>query len=871
MVGVPRWVRRLAWLSLCVFVVVAIAAGAVNWTVRRSFPQTEGRVVVDGLDAEVTVLRDEFGIPQVYADTSHDLFLAQGYVQAQDRFYEMDVNRHITAGRLTEMFGRDALDNDKFVRTLGWRRVAEQELALLSTDTRGHLEAFADGVNAYLTERQGSRLSLEYAVLRVGGLDYAPEPWVPADSLAWLKAMAWDLGGNADEEIDRSLASATLSRAEIEQLYPAYPYADHPPVVTQGAIVDGVYEQDATKGGTRLPRRPPFRLAPADGSFAGTSHPRQHLTLGARDALREAASATDRLSALLGTGAGLGSNAWAVSGTHTASGAPILANDPHLGASMPGAWYQMGLHCTAVNADCPFDVTGFTFAGLPGVVIGHNADIAWGFTNLNPDVQDLYLERLTGPEHYRYDGRRARLGTREEAFIIPGEADPLTITVRESRHGPLVSDVDDEFADAGASAPAAPPGSSRQYEYAVALRWTALVPSTTADALFGINAARNWDEFRDAAQQFAAPSQNLVYADVDGHVGYQTPGLIPVRRTGDGSWPVPGWDPAYEWDEEFVPFDALPSVLDPKGGYVVTANQAVTKPEYPYFLGESFDYGFRSQRIRHLLKQGSLTVNDMSAIQLDDFSELAKQLTPLLTAIDMPSRYYEQGRRVLSSWDRRYDADSAGAAYFNVTWSRILALTFHDQLPREAWPDGGSRWWQVVLNLVSKPQHEFWDDASTPDDRESRDDILERSLTQARDELTSLLARDPGEWQWGKLHTLDLRSATLGSSRSPVAFLFNRGGYELAGAGSVVNATSWDAAKEYSVTSVPSMRMVVALDDLDAARWINLTGASGHAYHSNYVDQTALWAHGGTLPWVFTKSAVESAMADRLVLASTRE
>lgn len=871
MVGVPRWVRRLAWLSALVLIVVAIAAAAANWTVRRSFPQTEGRVVIDGLDSEVTVLRDGFGIPQVYADTAHDLFLVQGYVQAQDRFYEMDVNRHITAGRLTEMFGRDALDNDTFVRTLGWRRVAEQELALLSTDTRAYLEAFADGVNAYLAEHQGSRLSLEYAVLRVGGLDYTPEPWVPADSLAWLKAMAWDLGGNAEEEIDRSLASMTLSKAEIEQLYPAYPYADHTPIVTQGAIVDGVYEQDATKEGTRLPRRPPFLLAAGDQASGGTAHTRQHLPLGARDALRRAASATDRLRALLGTGDGIGSNAWAVSGAHTASGAPILANDPHLGASMPGAWYQMGLHCTAVKADCPFDVTGFTFAGLPGVVIGHNADIAWGFTNLNPDVQDLYLERLTGPDHYRYDGRRAKLDTREEAFAIPGEADPVTITVRESRHGPLVSDVDDEFAKAGASAPAAPSGSSPRYEYAVALRWTALVPSPTADAIFGINAARSWEDFREAARQFAAPSQNLVYADADGHVGYQTPGLIPVRRTGDGSWPVPGWDPAYEWDDEFVSFDALPSVLDPKDGYVVTANQAVTEPEYPYFLGDSFDYGFRSQRIRLLLRQGPLTVDDMSAIQLDDSSQLATRLTPLLSAIDLPSRYYEQGRRVLSSWDGRNDADSAGAAYFNVTWARILALTFHDQLPEEAWPDGGSRWWQVVMNLVSEPQHEFWDDVDTPDVRESRDDILERALMQARDELTSLLARDPATWKWGKLHSLELRSATLGSSRSPVAFLFNRGGYELAGSGSVINATSWNAAKGYAVTSVPSMRMVVPLDDLDAARWINLTGASGHAYHSNYIDQTALWAQGRTLPWVFTKSAVESATTDRLVLASTRE
>ena len=854
MVRVPRWVKVLSWVAALVVVVLVAGLLSAVWIVHRSFPQTDGRITLKGPDDAITVVRDSHGIPQVYADTAHDLFFGQGYVQAQDRFFEMDFRRHVTAGTLTELFGRDALKTDEFVRTLGWRRVAEQELPLLSTRTRDYLQAYSDGVNAYLAGHSGSRLSLEYAVLQADGVHAKPDLWTPVDSLAWLKAMAWDLGGNLDDEVDRSLESATLSMRQIGQLYPRYPYAAHTPIVTQGAVVDGVYEQNASKGGTRLPRRPPFLLRSAR-------------------ALRGVRSASRGLSSLLGlaTGDGLGSNAWAVSGRHTASGSPILANDPHLSASMPGTWYQMGLHCTTVSSACPFDVSGFTFAGLPGVVIGHNAHIAWGFTNVDPDVEDLYLEKLYRGDRYLYNGRKLPLVTRRESFRIAGEDEPVTITVRECRAGPLISDVGSDEAKVGRTAPVPASAPSRGRGYGVALRWTALQPGRTADALFGIDAARNFRQLHDAARTFEAPGQNIVYADVHGHIGYQATGRIPIRRTGQGDWPVPGWDPAYEWSDSYVPYDALPNVRDPKDGYVVTANQAVTRPRYPYYIGDSYDSGYRSSRIRALLehKQG-LTVQDMASIQLDDYSVLAEKLVPLLRSIPLPSPYYRQGQQVLDDWDFHQDSDSPGAAYFNVVWRRLLALTFHDQLPKAAWPDGGSRWWQVVLDLVKRPHDIFWDDIDTAGIRESRDDILRKALIQGRDEITRILSRDPSRWAWGELHTLTLRNQTLGSEGSPVAFLFNRGGYRLAGGGSLVDATSWDAAKGYGATSVPSMRMIVPLDDFDGARWVNLTGASGHAYDGHYTDQTKLWAAGETLPWRFTRDSVRSSAADTLVLEPSR-
>ncbi len=832
-------------LALAVVLVATLLTAV--WTVQRSMPQTEGSITLDGLDGEVIVIRDDHGIPQIYADSTDDLFYAQGFVQAQDRFFEMDFRRHLTAGRLTELFGADALETDTFVRALGWRRVAEQELPLLRPATRSYLEHFARGVNAYLTDRGGAELSLEYAVLGLDGVDTSPEPWTSADSLAWLKAMAWNLGGNMDDEVTRSLLSSQLTRQEIVTLYPPYPYDENKPAVNQGAVIDGVFEQDATGAGTRLPNRPGYLSA-------------------GQEALLRARRASAGVSELLGRGGGLGSNAWAVSGKHTSSGAPLLANDPHLGPSMPGVWYQMGLHCNEVSRDCPFDVSGFTFAGFPGVVIGHNARVAWGFTNLNPDVQDLYLEKVSG-DSVLYDGRQVALKTREETFSIAGEDEAVTMTVRESRHGPLISETSDDIADVGDNAPVPPASPPRGGGYAVALQWTALTPGRTADSLFAINASSSFDDFREAARDFQAPSQNLVYADVDGHIGYQAPGAIPIRRTGQGDWPVPGWDPAYGWAPDPVPYDALPSVLDPEDGYVVSANQPVAGRSYPYYLGSSFDYGYRAQRIRTLLEgSDTLTPDDMSRIQLDDYSLLARELTARLRSIKIEDDHYSAGQRVLSDWDFRMDADAPGAAYFNVVWSQLLKLTFADQLPPGSRPDGDSRWWAVMRTMLDEPDNDFWDDVDTTDVVESRDDILLAALLQARDELTAKLSRDPGDWRWGMLHKLTLRNESLGSAGSPVGFLFNRGPYELSGGPSLLNATSWDAADGYEVTAVPSMRMVVPLEDLDAARWINLTGASGHAYNDNNTDQTELWVAGETLPWVFSRDRVQKAGVDVLIL-----
>ena len=858
------WPRAARWSAYGVVgLVLLLVAGLVTAVVlvRRPFPQVDGSIQVPGLTGEVKVIRDDHGIPQLYADSLADLMAAQGYVHAQERFYEMDVRRHVTAGRLSELFGADTLESDEFIRTLGWREVAEQELPLLQPATRAALEAYAAGVNAYLDSHSPSEIAVEYTVLGLGGLDYRPEPWTAVDSLAWLKSMAWDMKGNLDEEIERALLSAEHTPEEVAELFPAYDYRAHRPIVGQGAVVDGVFEPDATTGGTRNPQRPAY-------------------TAGQRLQLGELHRTLDRLPQLLGRGDGIGSNSWVVDGEHSGTGQPLLANDPHLGVSVPGTWVQMGLHCTTVSADCPLDVAGFTFSGVPGVIIGHNADIAWGFTNMGPDVTDLYLERVTD-DRWEQDGRLLPLTTREETIEVRGQ-DDVTITVRSTRHGPILSDRFDFYGELTDAAPddssgsgPAPMAGTRP---AISLAWTALTPTTTADAILALNAATDWDTFREAASSFAVPAQNLVYADRDGHIGYQAPGLIPIRKSGnDGLAPQAGWRSENDWTGEYVPFDGLPNVLDPDEGFVATANQAVVGPEYPYYLTADWDRGYRSERIRRLLTEridehGPLSVDDMAAIQLDTRNPLAPALVPWLLDVDLPRGYYSDGKRLLRGWDFDQPADSAAAEYFNVVWRTLLAMTFHDDMPQDVWPYGGDRWVAVVTGLLDRPESAWWDDQDTPDEVETRDDILRAVMLEARDEVTRLDALRVEGWEWGHLHRLELRSSTLGDwGIGPVEWLVNRGGWKVGGGSAAVNAAGWNADAGYTVDFAPSMRMVVSLADLDDSRWINLTGVSGHPFSEHYTDQTDLWARGETLPWPFSRDAVEESAEHTLTLEPADE
>lgn len=849
-----RALRLLAGTAAVVVLALVVVVALAATVVRRPLPDVAGAVDMPGLTADVRVLRDARGVPSIYAEDAEDLFAAQGYVHAQDRFFEMDYRRHVTSGRLSELVGPndDALAADTVIRTFGWRDVAEQEWTLLDATTRGYLTAYADGVNAYLAERDAESLGVEYAVLGLQVAVGQPEPWHPIDSLAWLKAMAWDLRGNYDDELARALSYSTVRDvARVNELFPRYPQEVNAPILTPAAAVSAPVEPDADPATFLLP--------------------------GLEEALAATRAAMDAVPHLLGDGDGTGSNSWVVSGAHTESGLPLLANDPHLSISSPGIWTQMGLYCTEVSNACPFEVSGFTFSGFPGVIIGHNADLAWGLTNLGADVTDFFVERTQPAEGtYLRDGEQVRMEERTETIRVNG-AEPVELVIRSTVHGPIVSDALGVGRLVAAPLPTGVRGVPE-----VALAWTALEPGTTARAVFALNTAQDAADIAAAAALFGVPSQNIVFATVGGQIGYQAPGVIPLRQRvtdgpvpSDGTWPRPGWDSRYDWQGYADPA-TLPAAVDPPEGYLVAANQAVTVAGVEPFLTADWDYGYRSQRIRTLLDEAiadgrTLDAAAMSALQGDQWSPYAAALVPALLEAPVEDPFTAQGVDLLREWDYVQSADSAAAAYFAAVWATLLELTFWDDLPEDAWPSGDSRWLEVVVRLLEEPDNPWWDDRSTINVVESRNEVLSRTMTTARLRLTVELGKDAGDWQWGRLHTAAPEHSVLGGAGIPAAVrqLVNPHPLGVGGGSSIVNATSWDAATgSFEVTSAPSMRMVADLADLDASTWVNLTGSSGHPASVHYTDQFEAWATGETFPWPFSAEAVTEAAVRELTLRS---
>jgi penicillin amidase len=828
-----------------VTVIALIAAGFVVWTIQRSFPQLEGTIAVEGLGEDVTVQRDALGIPTITASGTDDLFFAQGYVHAQDRFWEMDFRRHVTSGRLSELFGESQLGTDRFLRTLGWREIAAEEVVALDPEVASYYEAYAEGVNAYLAEHDGADASFEYAVLGLQNPDYEIEPWTPEDSVAWLKAMAWDLRTNIEDETERALLAPDFPSDELAQLYPDYPYERHPVIVPTLELA-----QPASAGAA---------------SDAGTATATVEWT--------EAGDVIEAVGALIGdAGEGIGSNSWAVAGDLTESGMPLLANDPHLGAALPSVWHQVGLKCRTVTAACAFDVSGFSFSGVPGIIIGHNSRVAWGFTNLTTDVTDLYLEKIQGGQYWR-DGQLVPLEERTETIEVAG-SDDVELVIRSTVNGPILSGLTPDFTAiaedpySGTDGAVAAPAASPEGQYAVSLRWTALEAGTTAASIFALNLAEDFEDFRAAAALFDVPAQNLLYADVDGNIGYQTPGRLPIRGAGDGSMPQPGWDSAYAW-QGFIPFDELPTAYNPPEGYIVTANNAIVDEDYPYLLTRDWDYGWRAARIVDLLQRkaamGPLTVSDMREIQADNEFAMGKKLSAAYMDVATGRQGPDAALELLRSWDAQNDADSPAAAYANVLWDQLVQDVFANGRDEPAPVTGHGRLFLVVDGLLDDPASEWWTNADLGVD--GRDEMLEHAANEAYDRLVALQGDNPAKWSWGELHALPLRSDTFGSSGiAPIEMLFNRGPYPVGGGTSVANATGWDIGGTFETITVPSMRMVVDLADFDASGWNHLTGTSGHTFHPNYVDQTPTWQRAELTPWAFTDAAVDAATTHTLTL-----
>ncbi len=861
-------VLRGALVVVMVLVLVAVVSvgGLLAAITASGQPQLSGTVRLPGLAGEAEVSRDVSGVTHITAGTSHDLFHAQGWVHASERMWQMEIWRRIGAGRLSELFGESQVDTDSFIRTLDWRGAAARDLEVLSDETRGFLQAYADGVNAYL-DGHPNALGLSFVVAgALSGQGSAltglrPEPWTPLDTLTWAKVQAWGLGGNMDTEIFRMLVDARLGDPGLtDQLFPAYP-ADRP-------VIAAPETPTAT-----TPRTPAAtvvgRTAAALDEAAWTELAR---VANAIPAIAGLAPERDMVN-----DGGVGSNNWVVAPSHTTSGGALLANDPHLGFNMPSVWYVNGLHCRPVSDACPFDVAGVTFPGTPGVIAGHNGRIAWGVTNVNPDVQDLVEEKVdpADPAKYLTSNGSIPFTVRTETIRVAGGAD-VTLAVRATSHGPIINDTDDRLKTA-----------SSLY----ALRWTALAePDRVSEAFLDVDRASDWTSFRAALAKFGAPSQNFVYADADGHIGYQMPGKVPVRTLVDdhGLRPVPGWDGRHEW-ASYVPFDDLPSVFDPASGRIATANNAVYSDKA--FIGAEYDRGDRAARILELIDAAGdkVTLDTLSAIQGDTKLRRADRLKAALDAMD-PRPATEDGRAVqglISRWDGRCDIDSTGCSAYLVSEMALERAIFDDDLGPQARDFIGSDYAQdVAATLVGSSEGRasaWWGDVKTGTGA-SATDVTAKAFDTAGSWLRRDLG-DPGAWTWGRIHTIQFRESTLGDSGiAPLEAYFNSGTTPVAGAAGAVDNTYYRLSRAYedpydpefvpadtlaglfSVTNGPSMRALYDMSDLDAGRIITTTGQSGQPFSRHSDDWIGYWLANETVPLPFSEAAIAKTSAATLVL-----
>ena len=793
--------RIVRWTGWALVALLSITAGLLIAYRFAGMPQTRGELELEGPGAAFTVVRDGHGIPHVFAAAENDAYFALGLLHAQDRLWQLEMNRRIVGGTLAEVLGPGALDTDRFLRTLGVRRNAERILGNLDSATRASLQAYADGVNAGigLAAREPWKLPPEFLVMGV-----RPGQWTPADSIGWSTMMAWDLSGNHATELLRFALSERLDAQRLAELFETDPPAQLPDLAR---LYEGLDRGDVA---ALMQAIPPGNID------------------------------------------GIGSNNWVVDGRHTVSGKPLLANDPHLGLNSPALWYFAHLSAPGL------DTIGATLPGLPTVVLGRNQRIAWGFTNTAPDTQDLYLERIDPADRGRYqtpDGWAA-FESRTEVIRVKGAPD-VTLQVRETRHGPVISDV---HAQLGRTMQA------RRLDdrYVLAFRWAALAPDDgTMRASFDLHRAQDWTQFTEALRHFAAPQQNMVYADVDGNVGFIAPGRVPVRKPENafrGLAPVPGWDARYDWDG-FIPYEQLPRIWRPASGAVVTANQNILEAGYPHFISAEWTLPYRHDRIVELL--GEKQRHDRASFESMQADVLSRPMAELLPMLRQATPATPAGRAALervAQWDARMVADAPEPLIVTAWVDRLRRLVFEDEVGEGLFPlveRQRVRTRALARALAGSGMERWCDDIRTQPVEDCRQ-LLDRALDESVADLQSRYGEDIAAWKWGSAHEAVSEHRPF-SRQALLAKIFE---IRVPSPGDVhtVNVgrnNPWDPAEPFANRWAASLRAIYDLADLDNSRFIHSTGQSGHVLSSHYRDMSERWARVEYLPMVTDRSRIE--------------
>jgi penicillin amidase len=821
--------------GIFLFAGVALVAGW--WLVHRSLPVLDGSIAVAGLKDAVTIDRDHLGRPWIRAKSVEDLVTAQGYVLAQDRLFQMDLLRRAAAGDLAEIFGEVALGFDQENRTFGMRQAAERAASDSPPDIRALLDCYARGVNQYIDQHR-TRLPLEFALLR-----YEPRSWTPADTYLISLYMYKTLTSTWKEKLNRQWIVQKVGPDRASQMFSSISPLDH-------FIVGGLILRRSEAS-----RKSPH-TAPLDFLSLARNQTNESSNVPPADIPPFIAQEWNPARAILEpfeeeSSQIIGSNNFVVSGAHTASGKPLLANDTHLQLSVPALWYV--IHLTAPG----WNVTGYTLPGTPLVIIGHNDRIAWGFTNSNADVQDLYAESFdpSHPSQYRANGTWLTAGVRSEVIHVRGKPD-VAIAVISTRHGPIV------YRDSNAP-------SAIQY----ALRWTALEPGGLDFGFPLLGQAKNWDEFLAATQRIAGPGQNTIYADVDGNIGFTMPAHIPIRANGNGALPVPGDTDEFEW-KGYIPFDELPRAANPPDGIIATANAQAVGPSYKYFLSDRQAGPYRTARIYELLAgRTGLLPADLHAIQNDILSLpnkfLAGQLVAAASKIQPKDPRTQKLIAPLNDWDARATPGSVETSFVEFTrhalFHNLLApYLLGDEISKkyELWEPVSvynDVWWRdkVFLENILRERPVAW----LPTEFRTYDDLLVVSADQAVTDLEKHTGRsDPASWNWGRLHPLDM-AHPLGRSGA-LRGLLSIGPYEQSG--------TLDTVRAMGVGHGPAMRFVADLSNFDNSLMEIPTGESGQYSSPFYRDQFSEWFSGRGIAAPFSEAAEEASRAHRLILLPGR-
>ncbi len=809
--------------------------------VRAALPQVDGTIHLSGLAGPVIVTYDALGVPNISASNLSDLFYAQGYVTAQDRLWQMDMTRRYASGDLAAILGPEFVKLDREHRILGLRQVAEKTVAKMDVAQRAHFEAYAAGVNAYIAQHQKT-LPLEFRFLT-----YFPHVWTVEDSVLVGLSMTEFLNhGMYKDELRKEKLLAKLGPELTADLFVNTSWRDHPPGTDPTSIekeIPGETTPDEEEDPARIPPKSHGGNAPGKPSKTGAAAPPMNRAPArASDFVGSeplASGARARSLALLLRGPEgphypedllhPGSNNWVVSGAHTASGKPLLSNDMHLDLHIPNVWYEA--HLTAGD----FDVAGVTLPGVPFVIVGHNRYIAWGFTNLGPNVEDLYVEKFNDKGEYLTPQGWVQPERRKEIIRVKGKPE-VTVDVEVTRHGPIISDII--------------PGEQRK----LALKWVIYDPQTWRAPFFAVDSAKNWQEFRAAFSQFGAPGQNTVYADVDGHIGYQATGMIPIRAAGDGSVPVPGDDDSHEWSG-YVPYDKLPSVYDPASGLIATANGRVAPDGYPYTLSIEWGSPYRTERIYKLLNANKkLTPPDMLAIQTDIVSAFDRYCAErFVYAVDHASQASQRAKAaadLMRNWDGTMTIDSAAPSVAYFSRKKLEELLLKPKLGDE-WKQYNWFMSTVWLENVLLHQPARWLPQGYAD--------YNALLTAAVEGVVSdpEVPRALSTWKWGRVHRVDIRHP-FWSSFPILKRGASPGPQPLSGDGQTV--------KQVGAHFGPSERLTVDFSDLDGSTLDIVNGQSGNIFDEHYNDQWDAYYHGRTFVLPFSSAAVQRAGVHHLKL-----